>query len=160
MNLYEVNDSIKQIQDMIEDGVPLESLQDTLEALQEEFHLKVENMSKLIRNLDADIDALKNEESRLKDKRLPLEKRVDGIKQYLFNQLEVAGKEKVKLPNFTISIRNNKPSVEVLDGHLVPTQYIVLSEPKIDKLALYKDLKEGLEIPGVTLKPSRSLQIR
>jgi hypothetical protein len=160
MRLYEVNASILEIQNMIEDGVPLDSLQDTLEALQEDFDIKVEGMGKLIRNIEADIDALKNEESRLKDKRLSLEKRVDGIKQYLFNQLEVAGIEKVKRPNFTISIRNNKPSVEVLDTTLIPSTYMIPVEPKLDKMALYNCLKEGLEIPGVTLKSSRSLQIR
>jgi selenocysteine lyase/cysteine desulfurase len=98
-----------------------QTFQDTLQAIEEAFEDKTENMAKLIKCLEADCKAIKEEEQRLADRRKALENRVSNIKEYLFNQLEVAGVDKVKRPTITVSIQLNNPSVEVLDESIVPS---------------------------------------
>lgn len=158
--LYKLTGNYQLLLEKAEEIEDLVSLTDTLEAIQESIEDKSENIVKLIRNWESDINAIKEEERRLADRRKSLENKTSHLKDYLHYNLELAGMEKIQRPTFTISIRNNKPSIEVLDATLIPYHYIIHQEPKIDKVALYNSIKSGEEIPGVTLKINRSLQIR
>lgn len=51
----------------------------------------------------------------------------------MFNSMEHLGKEKVKTPLFTVSIRNNAPSVNVLDEASIPKEFFIEQAPKLDK---------------------------
>jgi predicted nuclease with TOPRIM domain len=135
------------------------TLQDTLESIEEEIHDKAENIAKLVKNINADVDALKSEEKRLADRRKSLENKVTHLKDYLQNQLEVAGLDKVKRPTLTVSIQNNPPSVKVIDEKLL-SDYMIPVEPKLDKKAILTALKEGMEVSGAELVQGRSVRIR
>jgi hypothetical protein len=137
-----------------------QTFQDTLQAIEEAFEDKTENMAKLIKCLEADCKAIKEEEQRLADRRKALENRVSNIKEYLFNQLEVAGVDKVKRPTITVSIQLNNPSVEVLDESIVPSDYMIPQPASIDKKSILQALKDGAVIDGCQLKRTRGLRIK
>src|SRR5690606_32690570 len=67
MNLYELTGAYLQIQNMIEEGA--EGLEDTLESLNDAIEDKAEGYGKIIRNLEAQANALREEEKRLADRR-------------------------------------------------------------------------------------------
>ena len=113
-----------------------------------------------MRSFQVDVDALKLEEKRLADRRRAIEKRIESIKDYLKNQMEVAGIEKVKRPTLTVSIANNPPSVEIEDESLIPFDYMVPQPARIDKKALLTALKEGQDISGASIKQTRGVRIR
>jgi Siphovirus Gp157 len=159
LKLYELSNAYKQVMDLLEEG-ETESLRDTLESIQEPLEDKAENIAKLVQSSLAECEVIKSEEKRLADRRRALETKVTGLKQYLFEQLEHAGLSKVKRPTITVSIQNNPPSVEVLDEGLILSQFRIPQPDKVDKKALLIHLKEGNELPGVTLKQGRGLRIR
>lgn len=159
MKLYELSQQYAQLVELVEELDEV-TFRDTLESIQEEIDDKVENTAKLMRSFQVDVDALKLEEKRLADRRIAIEKRIESIKDYLKNQMEVAGIDKVKRPTLTVSIANNPPSVEIEDESLIPFDYMVPQPARIDKKALLTALKEGQDISGASIKQTRGVRIR
>ena len=159
MKLYELNQQYNQLLEMADDLDP-EVLKDTLESIKESIEDKAENTAKLIRSWEAEVKALKEEEKRLAERRKALEKRVDNTKAYLFEQMELAGMDKVKRPTLTVSIAKNPPSLEVIDPEKIPSLFMIDQDPVIDKKAILAALKNGDEIDGCTIKQSKGLRIR
>lgn len=159
MKLYELSQQYAQLVELVEELDEV-TFRDTLESIQEEIDDKVENTAKLMRSFQVDVDALKLEEKRLADRRRAIEKRIESIKDYLKNQMEVAGIDKVKRPTLTVSIANNPPSVEIEDESLIPFDYMVPQPARIDKKALLTALKEGQDISGASIKQTRGVRIR
>lgn len=159
MKLYELAQAYCQIQDMINDDVDKELIIQTLNNLEEEIEKKAENIAKLLKSIEADIEALSNEEKRLQTKRRTLENNKEHLKAYLQQQLESVGKTKLKTTLFSFNIQNNPASVEISDESLIPKEFVSY-EPKYDKKAILKLLKEGKKVPGCQLKETQSLRIR
>jgi transcriptional regulator of heat shock response len=159
LKLYELSQNYVQLLELA-DSLDQETFQDTLSSLEEAIEDKAENMAKLIKCLDSDCKAIKEEEQRLADRRKALENKISSIKEYLQNQMEVAGLNKVKRPTITISIQANPPSVEVMDESLIPSTYMVPQPSKIDKRAILTALKEGEFIPGASIKKTMGVRIK
>ena len=159
MKLYELTNQYKQLQEMADDLDPM-TLKDTLESIEESIEDKAENTAKLIRSWEAEAKAIKEEEKRLADRRKSLEKRVDNTKAYLFEQMELAGMDKVKRPTLTVSIAKNPPSLEVIDPEKIPSLFMIDQDPVIDKKALLTALKNGAEIDGCAIKQGKGLRIK
>ena len=108
MNLYEITGNLLALQNLMEsDELDAETLVDTLEAVEGEYEIKLENYCKVIKNLEADITAIKNEVTRLSDKRKSLEKNIDRLKAAMFDSMKSTGTNKVKGQIFTLSIQKN-----------------------------------------------------
>lgn len=159
MKLYELTADYNQVLLLAED-LEQEIFQDTLAAIEGAIEDKAENMAKMVRCIEADVNALKEEEKRLADRRKALENKVSGIKEYLQQQLEFAGIDKVKRPTLTVSIQANPPSVEIADESLIPSDFMVPQPSKIDKKAILTALKAGLFIEGCSMKQGRSVRIK
>lgn len=159
MKLYELTQNYAQLMEMAEE-MESDALVDTLESLQEAIEDKAENIAKLIKNLEADVKVIKEEEQRLADRRRSIESKIVRLKEYLQQQLEVAGLQKVKRPTITVAIQNNPPSVEIADEKLIPSEFMIPQDPKIDKMAILERLKNGELVPGCSLKQTRGVRIR
>lgn len=159
-SLYDLTQDFLQVQVLIDEGG--EGLQDTLESIDLAIEDKLENIGKVIRNLEGEAEMLKNEETRLADKRKSIELNKQRLKSYVEDQLTITGKDKVKTGIFTFAMQNNPKSVKVLDENLLPRRLFIEQEPKLDKKALKDELKRiGKDsMPGVELVQSRSLRIR
>ena len=157
-SLYNLTHDFMQVQSLIEDGG--EGLQDTLEALDLAIEDKLENIGKVIRNLDGEVSALKNEEKRLADKRKSIENSVKRLKGYAKDNLNVTGKDKLKAGLFTFAMQNNPPSVQINDESLIPKEYYVPVEPKLDKSTIKELLRDGKTVPGAELIQKKGLRIR
>lgn len=156
--LYELTQNYNQLLDLA-DSLDEETFRDTLSAIEEAIEDKAENTAKMIRCLEADAKAIREEEKRLAERRQAIENRINSAKEYLFNQLEAAGLDKVKRPTVTIAIQNNPYSVEIADESLIPTDYMI-PQYKVDKKAILTALKDGAEIAGCALIQKRGLRIR
>ncbi|MED1953955.1 siphovirus Gp157 family protein [Brevibacillus centrosporus] len=160
MNLYELTGSYLNLLQLTQDGeIDEQAIADTLASLEDAIDQKAEGIAKVMRSNSALIDALKAEEKRLAERRKALENRNESLKQYLASSLEAIGVDKVKTATHTIGFRNNPPAVSVLDEAAVPLQYFITTQ-SLDKKSILEQLKNGEEIPGVTLTVGRSLQIR
>jgi len=71
--------------------------------------------------------------------------------------------KKLNAPDFTATIREGMPSLVVLNEDAVPSIYWQPSEPRLKRQELAYELKQGAEVPGVTLsnpEPVLSVRVR
>lgn len=122
--------------------------------------IRQKTFAKLIRNLESDVSAYKEEEDRLKTKRQAAENKVKWLKTYLEDNMKLTGKTKFKSGMFNFSIQKNPVSVNILDERIIPEEFLIPQLPKIDKTALKDVLKNGVEVPGAELKQTEGLRIR
>lgn len=142
MNLYEITGNLLELQNLLEtDDFDDETLADTLEAVEGEYEIKLENYCKVIRNLEANITAVKDEITRLTNKRKSLEKNIDRLKQAMFSSMKTTGMTKVKGSLFTVSIQKNggkDPVVVDVDTYDLPDELVrIKEEPDIDAIREY-----------------------
>lgn len=154
--LYELTGVYQQIYDMDMDD---ETKLDTLESIDwnEDYENKVENYIKVMKNLDADIEARKNEIDRLKKLNDADKSKKERMKTDLATSMELTGHEKVDTTLFKVSFRKSE-AVEV-DDFLLSEAYKVATW-KANKKRLKEDLKNGLEILGAELVERKNLNIR
>lgn len=157
MNLYELSVAFQEVQNMDLDP---EVMQDTLDSIEDAIENKAENIAKLIRNLESDVTAYKEEEERLKTKRQATENKVKWLKTYLEDNMKLTGKTKFKSGMFNFSIQKNPASVNITDEKIIPEEFLIPQLPKIDKTSLKEILKRGIEVPGAELKQTEGLRIR
>lgn len=158
MKLYELAQNYAELLEMAEE-MESDALVDTLQALEDAIEEKAENIAKLVKNLEADAKIIKEEEQRLAERRRAIEAKVERLKTYLQEQLEVAGLQKVKRPTITVAIQNNPPSVEIADEKLIPSEFMI-PQYKVDKKSILERLKNGEMVPGAKLVQGRGVRIR
>jgi len=157
MNLYELSVAFQEVQNMELDP---EVMKDTLDSIGGTFENKAENMAKLIRNLESDRLAYKEEENRLKTKRQAVENKLEWLKTYLKDCMKLTGKTKFKSGVFKFSIQKNPVSVNITNKKIIPEDYLIPQPPKVNNTTLKKALKDGIEVPGAELKQTEGLRIR
>ena len=157
MNLYELSLSFQEVQNMDLDP---EVMKDTLDSIGGTFENKAENMAKLIRNLESDRLAYKEEEDRLKTKRQAVENKLKWLKTYLRDCMKLTGKTKFKSGMFNFSIQKNPVSVNITNKKILPEDYLIPQPPKVNNTTLKKALKDGIEVPGAELKQTEGVRIR
>ena len=157
MNLYELSLAFQEVQNMDLDP---EVMKDTLDSIEDAIENKAENIAKLIRNLESDVSAYKEEEDRLKTKRQATENKVKWLKTYLEDNMKLTGKTKFKSGMFNFSIQKNPASVNITDERIIPEEFLIQQPPKVDKTSLKEILKRGIEVPGAELKQTEGLRIR
>lgn len=157
MNLYELSLAFQDVQNMDLDP---EVMKDTLDSIEDAIESKAENIAKLVRNLESDVSAYKEEEDRLKTKRQATENKVKWLKTYLEDNMKLTGKTKFKSGMFNFSIQKNPASVNITDERIIPEEFLIQQPPKVDKTSLKEILKRGIEVPGAELKQTEGLRIR
>ena len=169
MKLYEVNQAIEDIFGLLVDPetgevIPDESLMAQLESLQMERSRILEYLAKLVLNTRSQVSGLKEEEKRLKERRVMLERKDERLMSIL--DRECHG-EKTDCGVVTVCYRKTT-KVDVSDnataiswlmenGH--PQCYKVPA-PEISKSEVKKLLTAGTEVPGVALVQDYSCSLR
>lgn len=158
MKLYEINNEIFNILNSVDEetGEISDDQFNQLAELQLAREEKIENTALYLKNVKAEIEAVKAEKDKFAKRQKALENNFENGKNYL--KYELHG-EKYK------SVKNNiyygsSESVEITDTELVPENYLIPQEPKIDRNAIKKALKAGENINGAELKKSEYIVIR
>ena len=135
-SLYELTNDALALQEMLESGeIDEQTFNDTVEAL--DVDTKIENICKMIRNLEADATAYKAEKDRLAAKEKTANNAVDRLKENLLNHLLTLDKKKVSAGTFTVSVGKSK-SLNVIYEDMLPEQFFIPQPPKIDKVGITK----------------------
>ena len=123
---------------------------------------KVEGCARVIRNLGADVDALKKEEERLYARRKSAENKVERLKEYLRVNMAIANKDRVKTALFSVTLGEEKLVVDVFDDDLVPDDLrLEAKKPAASKKAIEAAIESGREVAGARMVPGkRTLTIR
>lgn len=160
MNLFELTENyIKFFTEFENADEVTEEMQQMANNLNVEIEEKCDNYAKMIKNLEADVEAYKNQEKIFNEKRKIVENKVKWLKQNLQASMELQGRKKVKTDLFNFNIQKNAPSLEITDEKNIDDSYYRI-ERILNKRELLNDIKEGLIIDGVELKQTESLRIR
>ena len=156
MKLYEITEAYNSLLDADLDE---ETIEQSLKVIDDEFDVKAENIAKLISSINGDIETLKSEERRLADRRRSYEKKIESLKNYLFNNLQMVDKKRIQTPLYKISIQKNPAKLVVKDEKRVPDEYFKTVK-RLDKAKLKDAVKDGLETDYAELVQEEGLRIR
>ena len=173
MNLYDIDQRLVTLLEEhfdIEDGVLCESEEELAKKIDEvslDLDTKIENIGYYIKNLEADVEALKREEDNLKARRKSAENKIEGLKRYLngylmacFPKDEDRAKWKFKTAKVVLGYRKSN-SVEVPDIEKLDKNFIkVKTEVVPDKTAIKDAIKSGKEVVGAFIKQNINLNIK
>lgn len=160
MKLYELAQNYLNLQELLENSeVTEEVVLKSLEELDGELEEKAENIAKLIKTLDLEGKAIREEELRLATNRKAMENKAKRLKEYLESLMIATGKTKFKGKLFSFGIQKNALSVDVIDIELIPKEFIEF-EPKVKKKEILAALKTGEVIEGIRFKQTESLRIK
>lgn len=140
---------------------------DMLDGMEQEFTLKAENTAQYIKSLKAEADAMDAEIKKLQQRSKSRRNRIEWLKQYLTQCMEMMQLKKVDGVQARITLRNNAPSVKIVDelalidelertGHDDALKYQM---PEIRKTVLKGLLKSGETFHGASLESSKSILI-
>lgn len=162
LTLYELVDEYRSASERMMDlEFDEATITDTLEGLSGDLTTKMNNIAQMTRNFDSAVDAIKEAEKKMKQRRDSISKRAEWLHFYLKSNMERAGIKKIESPFFTISIRDNPPSVDIFDHTILPDEYQRIETVKTPDKTMIKDsIKSGKEVPGAKLSHSTRLDIR
>lgn len=139
----------------------LQAIADTLEGIEGEIEAKADNYAVIINELKADAEKIRNEEKRLADRRRSIENRVEYLKATLEGAMITTGKLKFKTPFYSFGIQKNPPTVIIDDAEKIPPEYLVWTEPTVNKKQMLVDMRSGKDLAGVAhLEQTEGLRIR
>lgn len=153
MNLFEIDERILSCIDM-ETGELIDA--EMLEALSMERDTKVENCCLWIKNLAAEVEALKVEKNAFAERQKRAENKMNSLKQYITTYLAGAKFETAKV---SVSFRKSE-SLEISEGAVIPAEYLKQKEPDIDKAGLKKAVKAGQAFDGISIVEKQNIQIK
>jgi hypothetical protein len=139
------------------------TVRDTLDGLSGELEEKATNVAFVVRNLEATAEAIKAAEAEMAQRRKALENRAALLKSRIQGAMQAIGMQKIACPYFTVTVRDNPPSVEVYEPGLVPAQFMRQPEPPPpapDKTAIKAAIKAGEEVPGCRVTVGKRLEIK
>lgn len=91
--LYELTEEMMALSEMMEDSETDEQvLLDTIEGVSGEYDAKIENYCKLIKNLDAESKALKEESKRLSARQKTIDGNISRLKAFMLESMRQVGK--------------------------------------------------------------------
>lgn len=138
------------------------TIADTLEGLTGELAIKAANVAAFALNIEAEADAAKAAEERIKKRRQMLEKRAAELRQYLLNNMQAAGITEIVAndKSFRARVMAGRESVVIDDEASLPPDYIrekVIREP--NKTLIAAAIKDGHDVAGARLERKPSLKI-
>lgn len=149
MKLYEINSHLESFWENAEsifgtDQTPeqLDQIETSLKGLEVEREAKAVAIACLIKNLDAEGEAIAEEELVLRNRRKSIERQAEWLRAYLAGNLEVG--EKIKSPKVVISWRKSQSVQLLVAVENLPRQFVrekIITEA--DKIAIKDAFENG-----------------
>ena len=167
MRLYELTNEYLTFLDLIEnDDIPEDVMRDTLEAIQGEIEVKADSIACILKSLEAEANAIREEEKRLAERRKKKENTYERLKNYLTNTLVAAGIGTVETSRNKISFRKSE-SVEIdpdtffafVTKHNAD-DLLTYSKPTASKTAIKDAINSGRVVEGARLVTKNHLQLK
>ena len=164
-NLYQIDaaieNAIERLFDTVnEDGEVEEGTAAELEELKAERAQKLDNIGAYIKNIEADVDAIKAEIKTLQDRAKVKQNKIDRLEDYVAKSLKANNESKFESARVVFSFRKSV-SVDITNADMLPKKYIVKkTETAPDKTAIKEALKAGKVVKGAQLVEKQNLQIK
>lgn len=164
MTIYELAAQYEDFARLVEDGdIPDEAIADTFALLDAEFDDKADALACIIKELGAEAEAIKAQETALKERRQRKESRAEYLRGLLGESMKRLDKAKIETSRNVISFRKSTALV-IADEDDFKQRHRDLCQVeevvKIPKKDITDRLKAGEEISGAALETRQNLQIR
>lgn len=158
MNVFELNNAIKTVQ---EKDLDPETLKDTLESLELPRNEKLDNIATWIEENNMKIQWLKEKKRQLSDVELSIKNQTERLQEFLTQAIDDSDQKEIQTKNHILKPRNYKDSVIVEEIKKLPIDYVIRTESiRPDKKKIYEDLKSGKKVLGAHLKVNRKTVIK
>jgi hypothetical protein len=167
MNLFQLTLEEMNFISMMEEtgGEVTDEIMEDLAIRRENFQHKAEAYSKFILKLESEADIAASEIKRIQAIKKTKDNTATRLRETLRDALMVFGNENPKTGNkayetalFKLSLRKSQ-SVEITDENEVPDEFWAIKK-EISKSTISQAIKDGLEVPGATMKENYGLQIK
>lgn len=158
ISLYEMTTNAHALYDLLTSGeIDEQTFADTLEAMGTEE--KLESYCKVIRQLEADAEALKTEKDRIASKQKSVENSIARMKTAIAEFMHAQNSTKSSAGVFTVALSTSK-AVNVVDETKIPKTFFIEQEPKLDKKAIRELLMKGEAVEGCELQINEGVRIK
>lgn len=163
-SLYDISASYASLIDSYDNAESDEERQEIIELMiyyQDSIQDKAEAYARIMRNKQAEVDALKAEVERLTEKRKAAENVIDRLKAALLDTMTVTNTDSIQTSIGKWRKQANPWACEVINADCIPEQYHIKQPDKIDKRALLDMFKNtGEIIDGVVFNQTIGIRFR
>ena len=160
MNLYTLTTEAQMIASLLETEELTPELESMLIINQQELSDKSMNYAKVIRNKEADSDAIDNEIKRLKAMKESNDRVIDRMKDAVRNAMLASGIDKIESSLFKLSLRRSE-AVEVVNIDQLPESLTVVKKTvSADKVKIKEAIKNGILVEGAVIVENFNLTIK
>ena len=154
MNIYELTGNYEHLLNMLlyDENVDEKALLDTLESIEGDIEDKADGYAKIIKEMEAQSKARKEEAKRLTESAQTMDNRIKMLKSNLFNCMKITGKTKFTTNLFSFNIvKNGGKQPLTIDGD-VPKEY-TKTVIENDTSKIRQALENGENLPFAHLEP-------
>ncbi|MGV3741046.1 MAG: siphovirus Gp157 family protein [Burkholderiaceae bacterium] len=137
-------------------------IDDTLESLSGPFDEQLENLAKMVRNIEAAQAGIAQTIANLEVRQAALERAAERGKRLIQELMQMAQRERVHTALFAMALKKNPPQVVVDNPQALPEAYLTRHEappPSPNKKAIASAIKAGIPVPGAHCEQSIRLEI-
>lgn len=167
LTLYQISAEYRSAADTLAElDLDEQTLADTLESINGDLTTKSQNVAFVIRNMEAAAQQISVAVEHMNARAQALEKRAERVREYLLQNMLMAGVQKIECPYFKLAVRENPPKVIVDDEKQIPVAYMTDPVPpppppaKPDKKLIAAALKDGFDVPGCRMERGKRLEIK
>ena len=161
-SLFELNDQFRELYQR--DDLDPTVMKDTLDAIDDTWSEKVNNIARWIESLDADVEWLAKKKRSISDELSYRKNLRANLMTYLTNSIDDRGLKEVHTDDYILRPRNYKQSTVIDDEDKIPGEYRNYAKYQgmydVKKNDVYKALKDGKNVPGAHLEPNRKVMIK
>ena len=148
MKLYQITDGFMKL---LDEKQTEEMTQEEISKIGEELSIALQNKSTNIiayyQEQNSLLTAIDEQIKRLQEYKKITKNKIDNYKDYVKNNMNILGIEKIQTELGTISVANSPVSVEIIDVDKIPDEYKkIVTEVTIDKNKIKDNFKATGEI--------------
>ena len=135
---------------------------DTLDSISEPLDTRLENLAKMVRNIESAARGVEETISHLQARHAALDHAAERGRKLILDLMQVAGRDRATTALFTLAVKKNPLTVVVDRADSLPPAYLTYHEPPPptpNKRAIAAALKAGVPVDGVHAEQSVRLEI-
>lgn len=127
-----------------------ECIRDTIEG-ETNLEAGIANVLSLITDDEVMVAGLRAKIEQFKAREAMFDRRIAACRAAIEQAMSIAGRDTLRLPDATLSIKRTPPKAIITDETLVPARFWKQPDPVLDKAALNAAARVNEEIPGVSI---------
>lgn len=134
---------------------------DTLDSISGPLDERLENLAKMVRNIEAADHGVLQTMENLQARHAALQRAAQRGRRLILDLMHTAGRERATTALFALAVKKNPPYVVIDREEELPSQYFIHHEPPStpNKKAIAAALRAGTPVPGAHAEQSVRLDI-